>query len=170
MQTLSGGHGRYQIAKSRFGSEFVPDFLIAEMSSIGLEWCLVEIEAPGCSVQRKDGLFRHELNRAIGQIRDWRAWLESNRDYARKPRQEMGLGLVGIDHRAAGLVIIGRREEYSARFNYFRRTLIDRENILVHSYDWLLDVARSNLKWQTVAGYGLTALPPRSNSPMVLRH
>ena len=46
--------------------------------------------------------------------------------------------------RASGLIIIGRRQEYSARYNEFRRQKVDRERIVIHSYDWLLDVAQSN--------------------------
>ena len=144
VQTLSGGHDRFQISKQRLGSEFVPDLLIAEMSSIGIEWHAVELETPKARVQRKDGLPAHALNHAIGQIRDWRSWLTNNSGYARRSKVQHGLGLVGIDSRVPGLILIGRREEYSERFNEFRRQMIDRERILIHSYDWLVDVARSN--------------------------
>ncbi len=144
IQVLATGHGRYQISKPRFGAEFIPDFLVAEMSSIGIEWHLVEIESPGSPVHRKDGLPTQQLNHAIGQIRDWRNWLMSNRDYARRSKEEGGLGLVGIDAKASGLVIIGRRKNFTPRYNEFRRTMIDRERIVIHSYDWLVEIARSN--------------------------
>ena len=144
VQTLSGGHGRYHISKPRLGSELIPDFLIAESSSIGLQWHLVELESPRLRVERKDGLPTQGLNHAVGQIRDWRIWLMSNLDYARRPTDQNGLGLVGIDHRASGIIIIGRRQEHSARYNEFRRTMIDSERIVIHSYDWLLDVAHGN--------------------------
>lgn len=144
IQVLATGHDRYQISKPRFGAEHIPDFLVAEMSSIGIEWHLVEIESPKSPVERKDGLATQELNHAIAQIRDWRTWLMNNTDYARRSKEQGGLGLVGIDPRASGLIIIGRRKNYSCRYNEFRRTMIDRERIVIHSYDWLLDVARSN--------------------------
>ena len=145
VQTLSGGHGRYHISKPRFGSELVPDFVIAEASSIGVEWNLVELESPRLKVERKDGLPTQNVNHAIGQIRDWRTWLMNNINYARRPNRQSGLGLVGIDPRAAGIIIIGRRQEHSERYNEFRRAMIDKERIVIHSYDWLLDVAQSNL-------------------------
>ena len=145
VQTLGGGHGRFQISKPRFGSELIPDFVIAEASSIGIEWHLVELESPTLKVERKDGLPTQQVNHAIGQIRDWRTWLMYNLDYARRPIRQSGLGLVGIDPRAAGIIIIGRRQEHSERYNEFRRDMIDRERIVIHSYDWLLDVAQSNL-------------------------
>lgn len=144
VQVMGGGHGRYQLSKKRLGAEFVPDFLVAEMSSIGIEWHSVEIESPGTVAFRKDGLPAIGLNQAIGQIRDWRQWLMDNIDYARRPKEQNGIGLVGIDPRIPGLIIIGRRREYPSRYNEFRRQMIDREHIVIHSYDWLVDVARSN--------------------------
>ena len=56
IQVLGGGHGRFQLSKPRFGAELVPDFLVSEMSSMGIEWHLVEIESPRRAVQRQDGL------------------------------------------------------------------------------------------------------------------
>ncbi len=144
VQVLGGGHGRYQLSKKRLGSEFVPDFLVAEMSSIGIEWHAVEIESPRTAVCRQDGLATSGLNHAIGQIRDWRQWLMNNLDYARRPAEQNGLGLVGIDPRLSGLVVIGRRQQYPSRYNEFRRQMIDRERIVIHSFDWLVDVARGS--------------------------
>ena len=144
IQALSGGHGRYQISKHRLGAEFVPDFLIAENSSIGLEWYAVEIESPQTNAHRKDGLQSQKLTHAIGQIRDWRKWIMNNLDYARRPREQDGLGLIGIDSRVAGLILIGRRSEYPERYNEFRRQMIDQERIIIHSYDWLVDLAATN--------------------------
>ena len=144
IQVLGAGHGRYQLSKKRLGSEFVPDFLVAEMSSIGMEWYAVEIESPRKSPHNKDGSFNKHLNHAINQIRDWREWLMNNIDYARRPKNEDGLGLVGIDPRVAGIIIIGRRSNFPPRYNKFRRQLIDQNRIVIHSYDWLVDVAQRN--------------------------
>ena len=144
IQVLGAGHGRNQISKPRLGAELVPDFLIAERSSIGIQWHAVEIESPRCRAHRRDGLPSSKLNHAMGQIRDWREWLMNNIDYARRPKEQTGLGLVGIDPRVTGLILIGRRLESNDRYNEFRRQRIDRERIVIHSYDWLVDVARSN--------------------------
>ena len=150
VQVLGGGHGRFQLSKPRFGSNFIPDFLVAEESSIGIEWYLVEIESPRCKVERSDGLPAQELNHAIGQIRDWREWLTNNLDYARRPKDQHGLGLIGINPNASGLIIIGRRQEYSPRYNEFRRQTRRDSRIAIHSYEWLVDVATSNFSsWLT---------------------
>ena len=144
VQVLGGGHGRYQLSKKRLGAELVPDFLVAEESSIGIEWHAVEIESPHSKVFRQNGLPASQVIHAIGQIRDWQQWLMDNIDYARRSTEQNGLGLVGIDSRVPGLIIIGRRQQYPSRYNEFRRQMIDRERIVIHSYDWLVDVARSN--------------------------
>ncbi len=152
VQVMGGGHGRYQLSKQRLGADYVPDFLIAEESSIGIEWYAVELESPRCKEHRADGNPAQPLNTAIAQIRDWRQWLMNNIDQARRPKQQDGLGLIGIDSRVPGLIIIGRRHEYPRRFNDFRRQMRDREQILIHSYDWLVDVARSNTSGWLNAG------------------
>ena len=143
-QTLAGGHGRYHLSKKKLGAELIPDFLIAHAHSFGVEWHAVELESPEARPYRKDGLQSSKLTHAIGQLRDWRAWLASNRDYARRAREENGLGLTGIDSQVAGLVLIGRREEFPERFNELRRQLRDDDRIVVHSYDWLVEVAQSS--------------------------
>lgn len=144
VQLLAGGHGRYQLSKKRLGADYVSDFLIAEESSIGIEWYAVELESPRSKEHKADGNPANSLNIALAQIRDWRQWLMSNLDYARRSTAQDGLGLVGIDSRVPGVIIIGRRHKYPERFNNFRRQTKDRENILIHSYDWLVDVARCN--------------------------
>ena len=144
VQALTGGHGRYQIAKPRLGDKYVPDFLLAEMDSIGIHWYAVALESHRSNVFRHDGLPRQEVNHALGQIRDWREWFSNNIEYARKPPDEHGLGLVGIQATLPGMILIGRRSHYPERYNEFRRSQLDRERIEIHSYDWLVDIAKGN--------------------------
>ena len=68
----------------------------------------------------------------------------NNINYARNPEGQNGLGLVGIDHRVPGLILVGRRHEYHERYNEFRRQVSFESKIVIHSYDWLVDVARCN--------------------------
>ena len=144
-QALRAGHGRYQISKQRLGSQLITDFLLADVSSIGIEWYAVELESPRGTVHRKDGRPTADVHHAIDQILDWRNWLMSNFDYARRSVGQDGLGLIGIDHRIHGLVIMGRRSDFPERYNQFRRNMIDRERIEIHSYDWLVELAERSL-------------------------
>lgn len=113
---------------------------------MGIKWYAVELESPKKKTYKQDGNFRSELNQAIDQIMDWRNWLTNRIAYARAPKdaEEEGLGLVGIDGRVPGLILIGRRDEYPDRYNTRRRQALQDDRIAIHSYDWLLDVARRN--------------------------
>ena len=143
-QILTCHHGRFQISKQRLGSEYVPDFLLAELCSSGLQWQAVELESPKETMYRSAGQQSAALTHAIQQIRDWRSWLKWNNGYAARPKFEYGLGLIGIDCDISGIIIMGRRGNYPSRFDHTRDQMLARENILVHSYDWLLGADGSN--------------------------
>jgi hypothetical protein len=87
---LGGGHGRWVIPKKRLGAEYVPDFVVAERSSVGFEWYAVELESPKATMFTKAGNPSHTLLHAIRQIEDWRMWLQQNQNYAARPRTEDG--------------------------------------------------------------------------------
>ena len=142
VQALVGGHFGYLIPKPRLGCKFVPDFLIAEENSMGLQWFAVDLKSPRNQAHRKNGQQTHSLTRAIDIIYKWRTWFRNNLDYARRPREQDGLGLIGIDDRVTGLILIGRRTEteYPERFNERRRQMNVEQRIKVHSYDWLVDL------------------------------
>jgi len=142
VQFLAGGHGRYVIPKKQLGAELIPDFLIAETSSIGIEWHGVELESPHARLFTSSGQPHNQLTHAIQQIVEWRDWLASNISYARSPKSDNGLGLVGINGDLPATIIIGRREdEIPSSFNAFRTQIRQRQNMVIHSYDWLVEQA-----------------------------
>jgi hypothetical protein len=142
VQHLWSGHGRYVIPKPKLGAELVPDFLIAEMSSIGLEWYGVELESPVAEMFTSSGQPGHLVTHAIQQVVEWRDWLESNLAYARNPKSEQGLGLVGITSDLPATILMGRRYNgFPSNFNSYRRQIKSRQNIEIHTYDWLAEQA-----------------------------
>ena len=147
---LGGGHGRWVIPKKRLGAEHVPDFMVAEKSSVGFEWYAVELESPHVKMFTKSGNPTHQLTHAIRQIQDWRVWLEHNRNYASRPRKESGLGLTDITANVDALILIGRQADINDSSNNLRRRMIKETRIKIHSYDWLLGAG------------GLTNLPKRT--------
>ena len=147
IQHLGGGHGRYVLPKPRLGAELVPDFLIAEMSSIGIEWYGVELESPFVDMSTSSGQPSHFVTQAVQQVVEWRAWLESNVAYARSPKSEDGLGLVGITPDLPATILMGRRgKKFPPGFNAFRRQVKSRQNIEIHTYDWLVDQAEMRVR------------------------
>lgn len=148
VQALGGGHGRWAIPQKRLGSEYVPDFMVGEKSSIGFEWIAVELESPQAQVfNRGNGDPSRQLNHAIRQIQDWRSWLVSNQNYADRPRSENGLGLRNIDGNVPGLILIGRRSTQLENTNARRRQYQKDLGVKIRTYDWLLELARSRVRW-----------------------
>ncbi|MET3642776.1 hypothetical protein ABIC73_004379 [Prescottella equi] len=145
VQSLGGGLGRWVIPEKMFGDEYRGDFMIAEKTSVGFEWLAVECEGPQRKMFNKNGSANKWLNRGIEQINDWRTFIRENPDYTRKPRDRHGLGLVDIDSDVRGLVIIGRRHETPSSTNSRRRQLAIRNNLDIHSWDWLVDQAQGRV-------------------------
>jgi len=146
VQPLGGGHGRWVLPQKRLGGEHITDFMIAEKSSLGFEWTAVELESPTASIFTKAGEFSATASHAIRQIEDWRIWLGRNRDYATRPRDQSGLGLIDIDANVPGWIIIGRRSSMAAMTADRRRERSQKLGIRIHSYDWLLDRAEARIQ------------------------
>jgi Domain of unknown function (DUF4263) len=142
---LHGGHGRWVIPQTRLGAEFVPDLVVGDADSDGTHWTLVELESPRAKLFTKKGPPGRELNQALYQIRSWRSWIGANRDYAIRPPGENGLGLTDISANAAGLILIGRRATLTAEDVERRKELHSEQRVLIHTYDWLLDVAEATV-------------------------
>lgn len=141
IQHLGGGHGRWCIPQKKLGSEYVPDFIIGEKSSIGYEWYALEIESPKHRLFNNKGNPSAKLIQAMAQIIDWRGWLEDNIDYAKRSTDENGLGLRGISGNLASYIIIGRRDNIGNEKSKWRKYMKDHLNIHIHTYDWLTENA-----------------------------
>lgn len=139
---VRGNYGTFVLPWPRLGADFVPDFLVAHADSISINWTMVELESPSVVPFLQDGRPSEPLRNAIQQVHDWRDWLRNNLDAARRARTEYGIGLPGIREDAAGLILIGWRGDPPARYDLERQRLSVDSQILVHSYDWLIDMLR----------------------------
>ncbi len=127
-----GNWETYVIPQQRLGSDYVTDFLVLGVNSLGPQWLAVEIEAPRHQLLRADGDLRQSVNHAIGQIQDWRQWLTTHVTEAQDD-----LHLYGIQSQIRGLVVIGRGEPSLDRQSS-RAIVGEQQNIDVHTWDWLL--------------------------------
>lgn len=139
---LGGGHGRWVVPTKRLGSQYVTDFIIGCAHSFGFDWHAVELEAPRSKLFTRSGDPSATLNHAIRQIVDWRAWLQDNLDYARRPESEHGLGLTGIRPDLPGLILMGRRDGLTDAQNRLRAELSHQTNIEIHTFEYILDTVR----------------------------
>lgn len=161
LTALLGGTLRYCLPQKRLGVEYVPDFIIGDVDSLGVRWVLIELETPRSGIYLKDGLMLDEkARRGVSQVVAWRNWLSSDIAYARQRRSENGLGLFDIREQSDAIVLVGRRslmpETKDAQRHEYRRS----NNIQIHSYDWLLEELRGAIRHQG---------PPASNPHLISR-
>jgi len=133
-RVLAPGRGAVLYDRPRLGSQYIPDFLISVENSHGRDWTCIELESPTARSLSAAGEISAKLAHAIGQINDWRNWLQDNVAYARQ-----GLGLEGISSDISAWIVIGRRVAMS-QLHRQRYASLDRLGIKVLSYDRLLDV------------------------------
>ncbi len=125
------------------------DFVFRDATS---DYFLVELEKSTHPLFRQDGHARNELNVAIGQITDWKRYLEDN---LRTVQNELGLS--GISTNPQSLVVIGRSHALTAEN---RRKLSAMENVQpklrVVTYDDVYDNAKAVIEnllgpiWESV--------------------
>ena len=142
LQHLNGGHGRWVIPHKALGAEYKTDFIIGEENSDGYHWQAIELESHKSKCFTKKGNYTKELTHAIKQILDWRSWLSDNITYARNDKNKNGLGLIDIVSNLPGLIIIGRRKDFSDKDKFKRRDIGMQLNLKIHTYDWLFEKAR----------------------------
>jgi hypothetical protein len=119
--------------RPRLGSELIPDFLLASITSVGFRWVMVELESPSEKALTKGGLPAKKLAEALKQIRDWRTWLTDNVAYARSE-----LGLKDIEANCSACVVIGRRGGLDSSQAKIYRALSS-DGTTVMSYDRLVE-------------------------------
>lgn len=153
-QFLDGGHGRWVIPHKDLGGRFEADFVVGHRwSGPTWEWVLVELQTPSLAGPRnrdgrlflKNGRMCEQLDEGLRQIDDWRRWIAANRDTARRPRTEMGLGLTAIDSDPPGLLLIGRDADITPDHAQRRQQLARHYGVRIHSYDWLVREARRRI-------------------------
>ncbi|HEX3551916.1 MAG TPA: Shedu anti-phage system protein SduA domain-containing protein [Thermoanaerobaculia bacterium] len=161
LTTLLGGSERYCLPQKRLGGEYVPDFIIGSADSLGFRWVLIELETPRSGIYVKDGLVLDQRTRkGVSQVIEWRSWLLDNLSYARRRRQENGLGLFDIRENSDAVVLVGRRSKMPKTKDAQRNEYRQVNKIQIHSYDWLLETLRGAIRHQG---------PPASNPYLIPR-
>lgn len=153
LAALFGRNEKYFISQKRLGSEFIPDFIVGDVDSMGIHWVLVELETPKSGIYLNNARsFDRAARAGHQQIIDWRNWLGENISYARRKRSENGLGLFDIHDRSKALVLVGRRKLMPETKDAQRLELLKANNIEIHTYDWLLDTLRGILRHNDSSG------------------
>ena len=114
----------------------VTDFVFRDAIS---DYLLVELEKSTHRLFKNDGHARKELNVAIGQIADWKRYIQDNLRTV-----QVELGLTGISANPQSLVVIGRSHTLGAKN---RRKLvalnIEQPKLKIITYDDVYDNAKA---------------------------
>ncbi|HZM01495.1 MAG TPA: Shedu anti-phage system protein SduA domain-containing protein [Candidatus Saccharimonadales bacterium] len=160
-----GGFPRYVVAEFPFGSEFRADFVRLCPSSGAWDIDFVELEPPGSDLFTRQGVPAKRLNSAMAQVDTWRAFIETNRpsvlrDLSRfvqkkelvfrhrdhEPANDVGQTLYDPKSwvRWSYFIVIGRRKLLSDDELRKKAAFLDHHNIVVLTYDRLLDAAKNH--------------------------
>ena len=134
------GRDYWCLDRPKLGAEYIPDFLLASMTSIGFQWVAIELENPNLKLLTKAGLPTSKLSVALSQVRDWRIWLTDNIVYAREER-----GLKDIDGNCKAFIIMGRRNSLDPK-QIKRYRALSSSGTTVMTYDRLQDTIRNGIK------------------------
>ncbi|CAI1528910.1 TPA: DUF4263 domain-containing protein [Serratia fonticola] len=122
------------------GSDYRADFMIASCErSYGFVYTFIEIETPHEPAFTKDGQPRARLTHALQQIRDWKAWLENNREQANRMFPSKRNTTTGMQH-FEYIIVMGRRTDVTVNFDYKRNQLAKDFGIKIRSFDWFTDI------------------------------
>jgi hypothetical protein len=146
VEAFNSGHGRWVYPRVWLGKDHEIDFLVATRDSTGFEWTAIELEPPNVRPFTKAGRPSARLNEAIDQVKEWRVWLQTNLDNARRSEADHGLGLTDISARCHSVILIGRSQNFPDVRQEWRRHLRDNDGIEIHSYDWLLEKASARIR------------------------
>ena len=135
---VPSGGSYWCLDRPELGAEYIPDFLLATITSVGFKWVAIELESPNARALTRAALPANKLANALGQVRDWRTWLTENIAYARQER-----GLHDIDGTCEAFVVIGRRSTLDPKQIKKYRALSN-DGVTVMSYDRLLDSIRNS--------------------------
>ncbi|MEX1102309.1 MAG: Shedu anti-phage system protein SduA domain-containing protein [Actinomycetota bacterium] len=145
---LMRGPDRFVVPQVRLGRDYVGDFFLANVDSSGIRWILLELETPksDTTLAKSRRLDKHARD-GLGQIREWREWLQNNLDQAKRPRSEDGLGLFDMRPQADGLLLVGRRHRLGTDARSLRRQQAEESRVTIHTYDWLIESLRGALSY-----------------------
>ncbi len=133
------------ISKLKLGADFVTDFVICTNdASNGLRYELIELEKPSSLLYTKRGNPTASFTHSVQQILNWKRWIISNLDTARKlfPTQRYNAGLL---QNFEYTIIIGRRyDEKDYLYNELRNSYAHDLGINIRSYDSLTDDIRKS--------------------------
>lgn len=133
--------GAYLFVEQKLGAEYQVDYCLLGHNSDGWHLLLIEFENPNTEYLLSSSASETEcVRKGLTQIRDWKRWLDDNRNYFMK---SIGLADKGIDiptSRIHYLLVVSRRKFFNKQANDVRsQTMYENNNLNIISYDRIVD-------------------------------
>lgn len=139
-----GHHDAYLFPEQKLGNDYIADYMLLGKSSDGYSIVLVEFEKAKTPYTLSNSNTEAEsVRKGITQIKDWKRWVDQNRDYFMK---NIGISQNGIDiptHRIFYYLVVSRREHMSDIAKDVRsQTMYEMNNTKIVTFDRLTDNIR----------------------------
>ncbi len=139
-----GHHEAYIAPEQALGNEYRVDYMLLGRNSIGHQIILVEFEDVNVDYKLKNCNMESEsVRKGLAQIRDWKRWMDDNRQYFIK---SCGLYDIGKNIPSWGIyycLVVGRRNRMDDVANQMRgQSQRDTPGLHIVSYDRLIDNVR----------------------------
>lgn len=136
-----GHHEAYIVPEQALGAEYRVDYMLLGRNSIGHQIILVEFEDVNVDYKTQSlNIETDSIRKGLAQIRDWKRWLDTNREYFMK-----SCGLVDISRNIPtwGIrycLVASRRDRMSTIANQMRgQSEYETPGLHIVTYDRLVD-------------------------------
>ena len=133
------------LSQLRLGADLITDFVLGfDRGSEGFAYELIEIESPHTPPYNADGTPSRRMNVALQQIRDWKQWIDANRnEESRRLFPSKDLIMFGRSV-FRYTIIIGNRSNSAAHLGR-RNHLAQDAGISIRSFEYLTDRLRQRM-------------------------
>lgn len=136
-----GHHFACVVPEYSLGSEYRVDYLLVGKNSMGYQFVLVEFEDVNVEYKNKTSNSETEkVRRGLTQIRDWKRWIDKNKDYFENSEgiSEFGRSIPSWSFNYC--LVVGRRGKMDDMANKLRGEMQnDFPSLKIISYDRLVD-------------------------------
>ena len=138
----SFGNGEaYLFPELRLGAEYQVDYALLGENSDGYSIVFVEFENANTPFLISTSNTESEsVRKGVAQIKNWKRWIEDNRDYFFKNGEFKDKGISIPTYRIFNCLVVGRREHMSTREIEVRsQTCYENLNFKIISFDRIVD-------------------------------
>jgi hypothetical protein len=136
-----GHHGAYLFLEQKLGIEYIADYILLGENSDGHSIVLVEFEKPNSPFLITTSNSESEsVRKGLTQIKDWKRWIDDNREYFFNSMGLKGKGVSIPVSRFFYCLVVSRRKHMDERTRDVRSQIcFEMQNTKIISFDRLVD-------------------------------